>query len=388
MDIQGIDMQKSFEIECIYCDSPTPQKFGINEGSKEHVILSSIGGRKASRNVCCRICNTRLGNEIDIELSLKLAPISNLFGIKTDRKGRAPTLPTEHCLESEPLVVAPGGKFELKQASIREKRLEDGKIEISVVARTTEEADRLRDQYIRKFNGATLSDPVYVAKSTPSPTISHRFSFETNEKRSSVKMLLTLLATCVNPTRIRSDEMRPAIEFILGKGKLDLPVVPWLCMEIPAIDDKYRFGHTAAVFASANSKEVFGVLIIFGAIKVTARLSDGWTGPAVGQMYCVDPVTGEGKTSELDEEEVERCVSSYIMDHRPSNEEFTKDWKLMLAELKRRHQEKQVNDFVAELFSLVPPGANEELIRKIIDEPINRFVHEVLRLPYERKINI
>lgn len=388
MEIQGGDMQESFDIECIYCDGPTPQKFGINEGSKEHVILSSIGGRKASRNVCCSNCNTRLGNEIDMELSLKLAPISNLFGIKTDRKGRAPTLSTEHCVEGEPLVVAPGGKFELKQASVQEKRLADGKIEISVVARTTQEAERLRDQYIRKFHGAKLSDPVYVAKSTPSPTISHRFSFETNEKRASAKMLLTLLATCVNPIRIRSDEMRPAIEFILGKGRLDLPVVPWLCMEIPAVDNKYRFGHTAAVFAGAKSKEVFGALIIFGAIKVTARLSDHWTGPTVGRMYCVDPVTGEGKTTELDEEEVERCISTYVEDQRPSNEEFANDWKLMLAELQRRHQEQRIHDFVAELFSLVPTGASEELIREIIDEPINRFVHEVMRLPYERKINI
>ncbi|CAE1139576.1 HNH endonuclease [Xanthomonas euroxanthea] len=380
-------MQKSFDIECIYCDGASPQIFGINEGSKEHVILSSIGGRKSSRNVCCEICNTRLGNEIDMEFSLKLAPLSNLFGIKTDRKGRAPTLSTEHCLDGEPLVVAPGGRFELKQASIRENRLEDGKIEISVVARTTEEADRLRDQYIRKFNGATLSDPIYVAKSTPSPTISHRFSFETNEKRSSAKMLLTLLATCVNPKRIRSAEMRHAIEFILGKGELDLPVMPWLCMEIPAVDKKYRFGHTAAVFASGTSREVLGVLVLFGAIKVTARLSNCWTGPTLGKMYCIDPVTGEGETNEVSNDEVDRCVSSYVQDGRPSNEEFAKDWRLMLAELKRRHQEKQVHEFMTELLGNVTPDANPEELRKIIEESVDRFVHEVMRLPYERKIN-
>ncbi|MEM9508446.1 MAG: hypothetical protein AAGA16_12310, partial [Cyanobacteria bacterium P01_E01_bin.35] len=52
--------------------------------------MSSIGGRKVSRDIDCENCNNKLGLEIDEPFSKRLGFFSTMLGITTGRNKNAP----------------------------------------------------------------------------------------------------------------------------------------------------------------------------------------------------------------------------------------------------------------------------------------------------------
>lgn len=371
------------EIACIYCPPEAPVCFAMGRGSLEHVILAALGGQKGTRNLCCRDCNTRLGSDIDVSFAETFAPLGNLFGIKRDRKGTAPTLSSDQTLDGAALVVAPGGKFQLKKASIVESTTEEGHTALAVHANTLDEADRLRENYSRRFTGPYESQTQYEVISTPAPVLEFSLAIDGPGKRCATKMLLSLLATCVNPDRIRSGEFSDAIAYITGELELGKRVEPWLNMQTPDVPSEFRFGHVALVAASSETGKVVGVLTLYGTFHVTVLLSDAWSGPSLGNRYCIDPCTGQSLTETFDSE---AYLQTYPQRGRPDNAEFKAAMDTMVEEIHRRHRSDQFMDMLRQVRAGLPVNASDEQINEAISKAANRMAHEVLRLPYRAPI--
>ncbi|WP_084185060.1 HNH endonuclease [Desulfonatronum thiodismutans] len=95
------------KLKCIYCNK---NDFDEGKGSREHVILSSLGGRKMSRNICCVVCNNQLGEAIDEPTSKDLVALSNSAGITTGRDKESPTIKNVAMIEGQSLDLKSGGK--------------------------------------------------------------------------------------------------------------------------------------------------------------------------------------------------------------------------------------------------------------------------------------
>ncbi|UOV08548.1 HNH endonuclease [Pseudoxanthomonas sp. F37] len=371
-------------ITCIYCPPEAPARFPIGKGSLEHVILAALGGRKGTRNLCCSDCNARLGSEIDDVLANTLAPLGNLFDIKRDRKGTAPTLTTDQRLDGAALEVAPGGKFQLRKATIEESATEDGRIILRGRANSMEQADRLRANYSQKFDGPIEAETEYELISTPAPELNFHLSFESPAKRCATKMLLSQLATCVNPERIRSGAFHEAIGYIVGRHELGYRVEPWLNMQVPEVPSEFRFGHIALVAASAETKKVVGVLTLYGTFQVTAVLSDAWSGPSVGSRYCIDPCTGKNRTEKFDPEPY---VQTHPLSGRPDDAVFKAAMDEMLEEVLRRQHTARFLEAIRQVRESLPSDATAEQINQALAIASQRLTFEILRLPFRETLS-
>ena len=103
-------------LTCIYCES---EEFESDRGSKEHVILSSLGGRKGSKNICCQACNNKYGTEIDEDLSKELSFFSTMLDITTGRNKSAPTHQRIVSHSGKDYNINSGGAFKLSKADVK-----------------------------------------------------------------------------------------------------------------------------------------------------------------------------------------------------------------------------------------------------------------------------
>lgn len=272
---------------CIYCQE---NSFDPGKGSEEHAILSSLGGRKASRNICCEECNNRLGDEIDKPFSEEYAFFSTMLGITTGRNKEAPT--HRAAVEHDGLAydLKSGGAYKLSKALVSLEDQPDGTSCVSITAGSEEQALALIEQVLKKF-GKTIDDFQSIeAKSVKSylPTEHKRLALGgILQFRAVAKMLLTYLATLVSPERLRSESFRAVTAFINGcdnefsganiGSRVMLP-------DDPRISD---INHRAFIFASNEKHLVVGVLELFGNINYSVELTSTWDGPDISKVYVM-----------------------------------------------------------------------------------------------------
>lgn len=307
------------KIICIYCKKAS---FEIGAGSKEHVILSALGGKKASRNICCVACNRRLGNEIDEPLTHGLRYLSNLCGIKTDRNKEAASIRNAGHHDNREYDLISGGKNQPSRAHIAESIDEkSGKVSISISGRNENHVKNLLNQKLKKF-GKNIEDieiikAVETVKYPESITIDIDVGLKT-QLRSIAKTALTYLATLTSPDRIRSPAFKEVIEYIDGANDSDKFV--YLTKDnFPKTRIISKTQHRVLICASNSHKRAIGLVELFGGIKFKVVISDNWDGPDLYKGYTVDGVSGIHEQDELSLLGNENIIFGKFL-HLPENE--------------------------------------------------------------------
>jgi hypothetical protein len=301
---------------CIYCQE---ESFDLGKGSEEHAILSSLGGRKASRNICCQECNNRLGDEIDKPFSEEYAFFSTMFDITTGRNKDAPT--QKEATEHDGLTFdrKPGGQFRLSKSTVSLDDRPDGTSSISIVAASEQQALSLIENVLKRY-GKSIDDFQSIeAKSIKSyiPTQQQKLSLGgATQFRAVAKMLLTYLATRINPERLRSRAFEQVIAYIDGRNDSFSGTALGAGVPIHDIPRLSEISHRAIIMASREKRLTIGVLELFGNIRYTVELSSNWDGPDMAIAYSIDPVD---QTSNEDDFEVNLSTAltgynSYVSD--------------------------------------------------------------------------
>ena len=308
------------KIICIYCKEAS---FEIGAGSKEHVILSALGGKKASRNICCVACNRRLGNEIDEPLTYGLRYFSNLCGIKTDRNKEAAPIKNAGSHDNRKYDLISGGKIRPSSIHIADPIIDDerGKVSISISGRDKDEVKKLLNQQLKRF-GKNIED-IEIVKAVE--TIKYPESIIINidvglktQLRSIAKTALTYLATLTSPDRIRSPAFKEVIEYIEGANDSDKFV--YLTKDnFPKTRTISKIQHRVLICASSFHKRAIGLVELFGGIKFKVVLSDNWDGPDLYKGYTVDGVSGIHGEDEFSLFANENIVFGKLL-HLPENE--------------------------------------------------------------------
>ena len=245
---------------CIYCKE---NSFDPGKGSEEHAILSSLGGRKASRNICCQECNNRLGDEIDKPFAKEYAFFSTMLDITTGRNKDAPT--HREAVEHNGLAfdLKPGGMFKLSKAVVSLEEQTDGYSLISITAGSEEQALPLIAQVLKRYEKSIDDFQSLEAKSVKSylPTEHKRISIGGPQQfRAVAKMLLTYLATLVSPDRLRSGVFDDVVAFINGCGSEFAGAYIGSHVELPTVKQISDINHRAFIIASSDKKLAIGVL--------------------------------------------------------------------------------------------------------------------------------
>ena len=194
---------------CIYCKE---NSFEPRCGSREHALLSSLGGMKISRNICCQECNGKIGNEIDEPFAEEFSFFSTILGTTTGRKKNSRTQKAVLKLDENIYNLEDGGILKQGPPSISVYNdPDDNSLKIRIRASSLDNALPIAKGILKKY-GQTLdkcSSLEIKEKKFYLPLqhdgISREIDFYTSEKfRAVAKMLLTYLATMINPERLRS----------------------------------------------------------------------------------------------------------------------------------------------------------------------------------------
>ncbi|WP_088743216.1 HNH endonuclease [Cobetia sp. QF-1] len=278
-------------LNCIYC----PDEFFVQgKGSKEHAILSSIGGRKISRNICCVKCNARLGNEIDEHVSEGLKFLSTLCGITTGRGRPAAAINNAGCHNDLPFSLKSGGEIVVSQSKISVCS-ESETINISIQAKDIGSAEKLFSHQLKRFGKKEeeISNYQVTTHKEYIKPVEMSVSMESGEhKRSVAKMALTYTATLISPDRLRSGIFYDIIDYINnGSGKISL--VYFYPNSTPGNVELPVTSHKVVIIASSEKKKAVGFIELFGGIRFIILLSDSWNGGDIYKVHVVDGRSGK-----------------------------------------------------------------------------------------------
>jgi hypothetical protein len=162
-------------IKCLFCDDD------LDPGSEEHVFLSALGGRIATRRATCGACNNAFANnetgKIDDALAEGFKEIRNGLKIWSGRRNPPPTLIKAGTMPG-------GGEFDLAPGFIplmrpgrppKKGELALGK-QMSLIARDTDDVRRLMEIMAKRGFGGTGSTATCVVEKTP--PVSRGISFD------------------------------------------------------------------------------------------------------------------------------------------------------------------------------------------------------------------
>ena len=363
---------------CIYC---LENSFDLEKGSKEHVILSSLGGRKCSRNICCLGCNRRLGNEIDEPFSKEYAFLSTMFDITKDGQKKEP--PTHRAaVEHDGLAydIKPGGIFNLSKPLVSQKDQPDGNPSISITAGSKEQLVILLKEVLKKYKKTSDDFPSLEATSIKFYLpVQHREITPGGSRnfRAVAKMLLTYLGTLVKPERLRSKTFYDVVAFIKGSNNKFSGINIGSCVKIPDSPKISDINHRAFIFASSKNNLVVGVLELFGNIKYTIELTSIWDGPDISKVYVIDPISTNSE---------EHNLESDLLSVFEGYENYKPDINSFLAgfdNVTRLFQERQSNQHIGSLTRAAVErhiiGKGDIITKEMIDNLVNEATLEFVK---------
>lgn len=293
-------------LTCIYCEWRAREEIGTfekNKGSEEHALLSSLGGKKASRNICCQLCNNELGREIDSPFTDVYSHISTILDIKGDRRNSRRHR-SEIELMGNDFDLVPGGTLELSKTKVRQEPKEDGSTDVFITASSMDEAMKIYKNMIEKHGLSNQEAPILSASQEflgmPPPQLKEiRIGGELH-MRAAAKMALTYLATMISPERLRDGTFSKVTHFI-AKGDASFPKASMAkIIPIPKKQEFSEIDHRLLTICSKERKLAVGVLVLFGNIQYVIELSDQWSGPDKCKTYILDPISGKTREYELD----------------------------------------------------------------------------------------
>ena len=124
--------------------------------------MNAIGGHLTSKNLLCKTCNSKFGEESDAELARQLNFYSNVLMIKRDNGNPQPVI-MERPSTGEKYKVDSTGKPQIKDPVVIQKE-NVGQQEIKVQARSMDEAKKILKGFKRKYKNIDIEDVLSKAQ--------------------------------------------------------------------------------------------------------------------------------------------------------------------------------------------------------------------------------
>ncbi|UTV30153.1 HNH endonuclease [Photobacterium atrarenae] len=273
-----------------------------NVGSEEHSILKALGGRFKSKQICCEICNNKLGKEIDNVLTDNLKEVCVLNQIIRE-DGVRPVVEGITAVDGLSVDLTYEG-FRLSKVATAIEKLSSKCEHIQVVGdlkrkeAVLQRFEQLKGQKAyqgAEYEGEELQESVkqVAFKRTWS------FSFSKNELRSIAKTALTELARNVAPKRLRTGQFEQVIDFIKGQDNADGLVRYFKRTCIPHTEILGHLQHSTFTICLPEGG-CYGIVCLFGTFAFCVKLSDSWDGPVLYKASLIDPSSEDHKIDKLD----------------------------------------------------------------------------------------
>jgi hypothetical protein len=203
--------------KCIFCDND------LTEDTKpEHILLNALGGRKTTKRVDCSACNNEFGSTIDDEVGKQVAILRNMLQLDSGG-GRAPPMLRNLQSGSDIINLRNDGTPELVVKPFSVRKLEDGRFELQITAKSIDEAARYIPHIAAQI-GCSEEQVLEILKSATGScverrpdTVHHALGFGGPlAVRSAAKSALVLWATLVGNEDVKLQPYEQVRNFVVA----------------------------------------------------------------------------------------------------------------------------------------------------------------------------
>lgn len=264
---------------CFLCD----KLLTLENNSKEHILKNSIGGRKKVLNFICSTCNSKTGEEWDVEVdNLFGAYLSLLLGIKRER-GRVPRKKVIDTLTDKSYFLE-RGKIVLADPTYN---ISDEKLTITAPnkKRAKQYLSQLKSEDVIPQSVMHLTSEEVEGEEKITTELKFNIpELDSGFSRSVTKSALALLSV----NRQALDSCIKAKKFLLNK---EAPCLSYLYTYDPLENRPFACPlHYVHVFSSYN--KIMAYVELFGIARYFLILSDDYDGKKINTTYSINPQTG------------------------------------------------------------------------------------------------
>jgi hypothetical protein len=385
-------------LKCIFCDND------LTEDTKpEHILLNALGGRKTTTRVDCSACNGTFGSTIDAEVAAQVAVLRNMLQLDSG-SGRAP--PMLRNLESgnEIITITNDGTPELVAKPFTLRKLEDGRFELQITAKSAEEAARYIPHMAAQI-GCSEEQLLNILKSATGSfterrpdTVHHALAFGGPlAVRSAAKSALVLWATLVGNAEIKSPPYADARRFIVsGDEAFNLARTHLDSRYLPQADElQRRFGKffNLIYVRSNESGRVIAHFTLYNIISWQIVLAEAGGTPNVRIGLVSNPLDSSQWSDAIADEIDIDCVwldsPDYSDELVRARERFEATMRHYVETQRPRELNRIANDVFSKygILSDDQPITDPELLNKIIWEISQRFSAHALALPHVENLS-
>jgi len=271
---------------CYLCNDP----FTATNTSKEHIILNSIGGHLKSKELLCRTCNSKFGEQADKELSKQLSFFASLLQIKRD-EGENQIIKGGKTKNGEEIHLVDGSKPVMSKPQFNQIT-ENGEVKYSITARNEEELLNILKGLRKKHPELDLEDAkqkfrwnekYFDEPISYNTTIGGDFSFRSITK------------TAVNyyiHTQKDSTQVKHLFEYL--KDKEDLKIAKHFHPVKPAYKrEGNEVIHLIHLVGIKHSKLLYCFIEFFSSYSFLVLLSDKYEGKNISSTYAYNVLKAE-----------------------------------------------------------------------------------------------
>jgi hypothetical protein len=384
--------------KCIFCDND------LTEDTKpEHILLNALGGRKTTKRVDCSSCNGDFGSTIDNEVGKQVAILRNMLQLESGT-GNEPPMLRKLRSGSEVINLTNDGTPELVAKPFSVRKLEDGRFELQITAKSVEEAAPYIPHIARQL-GVTEEQVLEILRSVTGSqverrpdTVHHALGFGGPlAVRSAAKSSLVLWATLTGNDEIKSSHYGDVRHFIVnGDEAFNLTRIHLDSRYLPQNEElQRRFGKFFNLIY-VRSNEAGRVVAHFTLYNVVSwhlvlAESGGTPNARIGLVSNpLDPAQWSDKIAEeIDIDFVWLDSPDYTDELKRARERFT----AAVQHHFDTQRERELNRIIADVFDkngIVDehePIRDPALWQEITGEITHRFALHMLGLPYIESVS-
>jgi len=265
---------------CYICDTPLT----LENSSKEHILLNSIGGHLKSKDLLCNICNSKFGHEADTELANQLLFLSSYLNVKRDSgknqiiKGAKTEDGREYHIDGDrPIHSKPNFK----------KKVEGGETKYLISARTEKELLNILKGLRKKHPELDLE----VAKQKFQWKEEYLNEHLSNEITIGGDLaFISIVKTAVDYyilTANEKEQVKHLFEYLKGNEKLNI-IKHYYPTKPIYKKDTNEIVHLIHLRGNKYSKLLFCFIEFFSSYSFLIILSDKYEGKNISSTYCYD----------------------------------------------------------------------------------------------------
>lgn len=283
-------------IFCALC----PNEITDENDSKEHIIPSSIGGRKKVKGFICKTCNSLFGGESDVELATQLNWFSLFIGIKRESGRGNPPSQVIETVDGERLLFRADGTLTTEHPIV-EKTENSSKTQLKIQARTSEESKRILKGIAKKYPNVDVAKLLAETKVTETPLDSPiKMNLEFGGPlfgKSIVKTAFAFASLNEVPHQL-CDQARNYLKNFIDEN--NAPYGLFYLRDLVKNRPTNKLFHCVAIIGDSQKKRLIAYVEYFGFARLIVNLSSEYLGKEIMKIYALDPTTGQECDLDID----------------------------------------------------------------------------------------